>query len=45
MFFKQLVRFPYLYNSEELKIFIRHEQKSPNSDIVKQLSYMPKMNY
>lgn len=45
MFFKQLVRLPYLYHSEELAIFIRHEPKTQNSDLVKVLSYMPKLNY
>jgi len=39
MFFKQLVRCPYLYESEELKLFIR-----PQTDVEKALTYLPKLN-
>ena len=39
MFFKQLVRCPYLLNSEELKLFIR-----PVNDIEKSLSLLPRLN-
>mmetsp|Transcript_1929 Transcript_1929/g.2762 ORF Transcript_1929/g.2762 Transcript_1929/m.2762 type:complete len:184 (+) Transcript_1929:1043-1594(+) len=39
MFFKQLVRCPYLYESEELSLFIR-----PQTDVEKALTYLPKLN-
>lgn len=39
LFFKQLVRCPYLYESEELKLFIR-----PHIDIEKALTLLPKLS-
>lgn len=39
MFFKQLVRCPYLFDSEELKIFIR-----PPNDVERNLTLLPKPN-
>ena len=39
MFFKQMVRIPYLLESEELNNFIR-----PSNDVSKALTFMPKMS-
>ena len=39
MFFKQLVRCPYLYESDELKLFIR-----PHMDVERALTFLPKLN-
>jgi len=39
MFFKQMVRCPYLYESEELKIFIR-----PHMDVERALTFLPKLS-
>lgn len=39
MFFKQLVRCPYLYESDELKIFIR-----PHMDVERALTFLPKLS-
>jgi hypothetical protein len=39
MFIKQLVRCPYLYHSDEFKIFVR-----PTTDVIKGLSLLPKLN-
>ena len=39
MFFKQLVRCPYLYHSEEFKLFTR-----PAADVEKALTFLPKLN-
>lgn len=39
MFFKQLVRCPYLFESEELGLFIR-----PKSDVFKNLTLLPKLS-
>ena len=39
MFFKQMVRCPYLYESEELKMFLR-----PSMDVERALTYLPKLN-
>ena len=39
MFFKQLVRCPYLYESDELKLFIR-----PHMDVERALTFLPKLS-
>lgn len=39
MFYKQMVRCPYLLESEELQIFIR-----PHMDVERALTYLPKLN-
>jgi len=39
MFFKQLVRCPYLFESEEFKLFVR-----PPYDVEKGLTYLPKLS-
>lgn len=39
MFFKQLVRCPYLYESEEFKLFTR-----PAQGVEKSLTFLPKLN-
>lgn len=39
MFFKQLVRCPYLFESEELKLFLR-----PVTDVDRNLTLLPKLN-
>jgi hypothetical protein len=39
MFFKQLVRCPYLLESEELQLFIR-----PHMDVERALTYLPKLS-
>jgi sorting nexin-1/2 len=39
MFFKQLVRCPYLLDSDELRIFIR-----PNNEVERDLTYIPKLS-
>jgi len=38
MFFKQLVRCPYIYESDELKLFIR-----PHMDVQRALTFIPKL--
>ena len=40
MFFKQLIRCPYLFESEELKLFIR-----PSQDVERALTFLPKLSY
>ena len=40
MFFKQLVRCPYLYESEEFQLFIRPQ----TLDLERALTYLPKMS-
>jgi hypothetical protein len=40
MFFKQLVRCPYIYESEELNLFIR-----PPNDPTKALTLLPRISY
>ena len=39
MFFKQLVRCPYLFESDELKLFLR-----PVTDVDKNLTLLPKLS-
>ena len=39
MFFKQLVRCPYLQESEELKLFVR-----PQQQVHRSLTFIPKMS-
>ena len=39
MFFKQLVRCPYLYDSEEFNLFVR-----PHMDVERALTYLPKLS-
>lgn len=39
MFYKQMVRCPYLLNSEELKLFVR-----PHQEIDRSLALLPKLN-
>lgn len=39
MFFKQLVRCPYLFESEELALFIR-----PHMNVERALTFLPKLN-
>ena len=39
MFFKQMVRCPYLYHSDELKLFVR-----PQQDVERALTLLPKLN-
>jgi hypothetical protein len=39
MFFKQLVRCPYLYEADELKLFVR-----PHTDVSRALTFLPKLN-
>lgn len=39
MFFKQLVRCPYLLESDELQLFIR-----PQAQVERALTYLPKMS-
>ena len=40
LFIKQVIRCPYLYDSEELRLFIR-----PHIDIAKALTLLPKSTY
>jgi hypothetical protein len=40
MFIKQIVRCPYLIESQEVKIFFR-----PSQDLVTQLTLLPKLSY
>ena len=40
MFYKQLVRCPYLFESEELQLFVR----PVNTDVVRSLTYLPKLS-